>query len=49
MAEVPIEVRLAEGAESGLANIVQQFLEQSLEEVVTLRNVCFQLRMRRMP
>ena len=32
MAEIPIEVRLAEGAESGLANIVQQFLEQSLEE-----------------
>jgi hypothetical protein len=25
-------VRLAEGAESGLANIVQQFLEQSLDE-----------------
>ncbi len=32
MAAFPIEVRLAEGAESGLANIVQQFLEQSLED-----------------
>lgn len=29
---VPVRVRLAEGAESGLANIVQQFLEQNLEE-----------------
>jgi len=28
----PVRVRLAEGAESGLANIVQQFLEQSLDE-----------------
>jgi hypothetical protein len=28
----PVRVRLAEGAESGLANIVQQFLEQNLEE-----------------
>ena len=27
-----VQVRLAEGAESGLANIVQQFVEQSLEE-----------------
>jgi hypothetical protein len=30
--DVPVRVRLAEGAESGLANIVQQFLEQSLED-----------------
>ena len=28
----PVRVRLAEGAESGLANIVQQFLEQNLDE-----------------
>ena len=27
-----VRVRLAEGAESGLANIVQQYLEQNLEE-----------------
>jgi len=26
----PVRVRLADGAESGLANIVQQYLEQSL-------------------
>ena len=32
MAATPVGVRLAEGAESGLANIVQQYLEQSLEE-----------------
>ena len=32
MAAVPVQVRLAEGAESGLANIVQQYLEQNLEE-----------------
>ena len=32
MVAVPVRVRLAEGAESGLANIVQQFLEQSLDE-----------------
>ena len=32
MAATPVRVRLAEGAESGLANIVQQFLEQSLDE-----------------
>ena len=29
---VSVRVRLADGAESGLANIVQQYLEQSLEE-----------------
>jgi hypothetical protein len=29
---VPVRVRLADGAESGLANIVQQYLEQSLDE-----------------
>jgi len=32
LAAAPVKVRLAEGAESGLANIVQQFLEQSLDE-----------------
>lgn len=32
MAATPVRVRLADGAESGLANIVQQFLEQNLEE-----------------
>ena len=28
----PVRVRLADGAESGLANIVQQYLEQNLDE-----------------
>jgi len=28
----PVRVRLADGTESGLANIVQQYLEQNLEE-----------------
>lgn len=28
----PVRVRLADGAESGLANIVRQFLEQNLDE-----------------
>ena len=32
MAGVSVQVRLADGAESGLANIVQQYLEQNLEE-----------------
>ena len=32
MATFPVRVRLADGAESGLANIVQQFLEQNLDE-----------------
>ena len=32
MVATPVRVRLAEGAESGLANIVQQFLEQSLDD-----------------
>ena len=32
LAATPVRVRLADGAESGLANIVQQYLEQSLEE-----------------
>ena len=32
MAAIPVRVRLAEGAESGLSHIVQQFLEQSLDE-----------------
>ena len=32
MAATPVRVRLADGAESGLANIVQQYLEQNLEE-----------------
>jgi hypothetical protein len=29
---IPVRVRLADGAESGLANIVQQFLEQNLDD-----------------
>ena len=29
---MPVRVRLADGAESGLANIVQQYLEQNLDE-----------------
>ena len=32
MASVPVQVRLADGAESGLANIVRQYLEQNLDE-----------------
>ena len=32
MAANPIRVRLDDGAESGLANIVQQYLEQNLDE-----------------
>lgn len=32
MAAHPVRVRLADGAESGLANIVRQYLEQSLDE-----------------
>ena len=32
MVAIPVRVRLADGAESGLANIVQQFLEQNLDE-----------------
>ncbi len=32
MAATSVRVRLADGAESGLANIVQQFLEQNLDE-----------------
>jgi len=32
VAAFPVRVRLADGAESGLANIVQQFLEQNLDE-----------------
>jgi len=32
LAAIPVRVRLADGAESGLANIVQQFLEQNLDE-----------------
>ena len=40
----PVRVRLAEGAESGLANIVQQFLEQSLEESESRRRRARRLR-----
>ena len=29
---IPVRVRLADGAESGLANIVRQYLEQNLDE-----------------
>ena len=32
MATTAVRVRLADGAESGLANIVQQYLEQNLDE-----------------
>ena len=32
MEATPVRVRLAEGAESGLAHIVQQYLEQNLDE-----------------
>jgi hypothetical protein len=41
---VPIRVKLAEGAESGLANIVQQFLEQSLDESEAKRRRARRLR-----
>jgi len=41
---IPIRVRLAEGAESGLANIVQQFLEQSLDESESRRRRALGLR-----
>jgi hypothetical protein len=40
----PIRVKLAEGAESGLANIVQQFLEQSLDESESRRRRARRLR-----
>jgi len=42
--EKPVTVRLAEDAESGLANIVQQFLEQSLEESEPRRRRALRLR-----
>ena len=42
--ETPVRVRLAEGAESGLANIVQQFLEQSLDESESRRRRARRLR-----
>ena len=29
---IPVPVRLADGAESGLANIVRQYLEQNIDE-----------------
>ena len=32
MLATPVRVRLADGAESGLANIVQQYLQQNLDE-----------------
>ena len=41
---VPVRVRLAEEAESGLANIVQQYLEQSLEESDPRRRRALKLR-----
>ena len=44
MAAIPIRVRLAEGAESGLANIVQQFVEQSLDESESRRRRAHRLR-----
>ncbi len=45
MVEAPvIRVRLAEGAESGLASIVQQYLEQDLEECVAKRRQASRLR-----
>ena len=40
----PVQVRLAEGAESGLANIVQQFLEQSLDDSESRRRRARRLR-----
>ena len=40
----PVQVRLAEEAESGLANIVQQFLEQSLDESESRRRRARRLR-----
>ena len=40
----PVRVRLADGAESGLANIVQQFLEQSLDESESRRRRARRLR-----
>jgi hypothetical protein len=40
----PVRVRLADGAESGLANIVQQYLEQNLEESEQRRRRAFRLR-----
>jgi hypothetical protein len=44
LAETPVQVRLAEGAESGLANIVQQFVEQSLDESESRRKRAHKLR-----
>ena len=44
MAATPVRVRLAEGAESGLANIVQQFVEQSLDESESRRRRAHGLR-----
>ena len=44
MEATPVRVRLADGAESGLANIVQQFLEQSLDESESRRRRARRLR-----
>ena len=44
MAANPVRVRLADGADSGLANIVQQFLEQNLEESEQRRRRASRLR-----
>lgn len=44
MTAVPVRVRLGEGAESGLAHIVQQYLEQSLEESEARRRRALRLR-----
>jgi len=44
VAATPIRVRLADGAESGLANIVQQYLEQNLDDSETRRQRALGLR-----
>jgi hypothetical protein len=40
----PLPVRLADGADSGLASIVQQYLEQDLEEFADKRRLASRLR-----
>lgn len=40
----PIPVRLADGADSGLASIVQQYMEQDLEEFADKRRLARRLR-----
>ncbi len=44
MADPPVRVRLGDGAESGLANIVQQYLEQNLDESAQRRRRARRLR-----